>query len=192
VALWHGQQHVEVKQFCCGYCGANVASERGWEKRTGDSVGAPRTGLLRVCPNCLKPTFFDHDGSQTPGARHGSDVPSLPAAVAHLYDEARNCMRVSAFTCSVLASRKLLMNLAVTEGAALNLNFFEYVEFLAQGGHVPPKAKSWIDHIRRSGNEATHEIAAKSKDEAELLLDFVEMLLQFVYGFPSRVPTKGP
>jgi hypothetical protein len=48
-----------------------------------------------------------------------------------------------------------------------------------------------VDHIRRKGNEATHEIALMSQQDAEELVGFSEMLLKFVYEFPNRVP-KAP
>jgi hypothetical protein len=55
-------------------------------------------------------------------------------------------------------------------------------------GYVPPDGKGWVDHIRKKGNEATHEIALMTAADAEELISFVEMLLKFVYEFPARVP----
>ena len=98
-------------------------------------------------------------------------------------------MKVSAFTSAVLACRKLLMNIAVAEGADEGKRFIEYVEYLADNGYVPPGGKGWVDHIRTQGNEATHEIAMKTEDEAKDLISFVEMLLKFIYEFPARVPS---
>ena len=50
------------------------------------------------------------------------------------------------------------MNLAVSQGADQNLKFIEYVDYLACNGFVPPNGRGWVDHIRKKGNEATHEI----------------------------------
>ena len=80
------------------------------------------------------------------------------------------------------------MNMAVAQGAKTGLAFIDYVQFLADNGYVPPKGKGWVDHIRKKGNEATHEISAMSKADAEELLSFSEMLLKFIYEFPSKVP----
>ena len=80
------------------------------------------------------------------------------------------------------------MNIAVNEGADPGLSFFKYVDYLATQGYVPPNGRGWVDHIRRKGNEATHEIALMSRDDAEELITFVEMLLKFIYEFPARVP----
>ena len=80
------------------------------------------------------------------------------------------------------------MNIAVTQGADEGKNFFHYVEFLAENGFVPPNGRGWVDHIRKRGNEATHEIEIMPKEVAEELIAFIEMLLKFIYEFPAKVP----
>jgi hypothetical protein len=109
-----------------------------------------------------------------------------------LYEEARRSCSINAYTGSVLCCRKLLMNIAVSNGAQEGLKFIEYVEYLADKGFVPPNGKTWVDHIRKKGNEATHEIALMDKGAAEDLIAFSEMLLKFIYEFPSRVPQPKP
>jgi hypothetical protein len=81
------------------------------------------------------------------------------------------------------------MNIAVAQGATEGLKFIEYVNHLADKGYIPPNGRGWVDHIRKKGNEATHEIALMTQADAEELLAFTEMLLKFVYEFPSRVPS---
>jgi len=80
------------------------------------------------------------------------------------------------------------MNIAVTQGAEEGKSFFHYVEYLANNGFVPPNGKGWVDHIRKRGNEATHEIEIMSKEISEELISFIEMLLKFIYEFPAKVP----
>ena len=82
----------------------------------------------------------------------------------------------------------MLMNIAVEQGAKEGLKLIEYVEYLAKNGFIPPNGKTWVDHIRRKGNEATHEISLMNQADAEELVAFVEMLLKFIYEFPARVP----
>lgn len=84
------------------------------------------------------------------------------------------------------------MNIAVAQGAAPGNTFISYVEHLANSGYVPPNGKGWVDHIRKKGNEATHEIALMSQVDASELLAFAEMLLKFIYEFPNRVPKASP
>lgn len=71
------------------------------------------------------------------------------------------------------------------------MRFIEYVEFLSDNHYVPPKGKDWVDHIRQKGNEATHEIKLMGEQDAKDLLNFIEMLLRFIYDFPSRI-SKPP
>lgn len=83
------------------------------------------------------------------------------------------------------------MNIAVSKGATQGQQFISYVEFLAQKGFVPPGSEVWIDHIRRKGNEATHEISIMSRTDAEDLLNFVEILLRIIFEFPAIAASKA-
>jgi len=107
--------------------------------------------------------------------------------VENLYEEARNCMKVSAYTAAVMCCRKLLMNVAVSEGADEGKTFAYYVTYLADEGHIPLKAEAWVDHIRDKGNEANHEIQIMSREDAERLVRFSEMLLRIMYEYPAEV-----
>ena len=49
--------------------------------------------------------------------------------------------------------------------------------------------RSRVD-IRDKGNEANHQILLMTQQDAEELIDFVEMLIKFIYEFPNRVPKK--
>jgi hypothetical protein len=124
---------------------------------------------------------------QYPGAKIGRDINTLPKEVRELYDEARSSFSVNAFTASVLCSRKLLMNIAVNQGAEVKKTFQSYVDYLVNNHYTPPNSKPWVDYIRKVGNIATHEIPSISKDDAEKLLDFVEMILLFIYEYPIKI-----
>jgi hypothetical protein len=102
-------------------------------------------------------------------------------------------MTVNSLTSVVLTCRKLLMHIAVEKGAPTGKSFLEYVEYLADKGFVPPDGKGWVDHIRKKGNEANHEIKIMSSDDASDLIAFSEMLLKFVYEFPAKIkPAAAP
>ena len=180
---WQSVNNIGSKSFTCGFCGNVVASASGYFD--------DRATFLRIyiCPHCNQPTYFNGEG-QFPGVAPGSEVQNLPDDIDHLYKEARNCISVSAYSSSVLACRKLLMNIAVSQGADEGKRFIEYVEYLAENGFVPPNGRGWVDHIRKKGNEATHEIVVMSKRDAEDLITFSEMLLKFIFEFPARVPSE--
>jgi hypothetical protein len=116
--------------------------------------------------------------------------------VSELYDEARACMSVRAYTSVALACRKLLMNTAVTKGAKENQSFTTYVDYLFNKGFIPPDAQPWVDHIRSTGNDATHEIPQIIEADASELIAMTETLLRLVYELPAlmnaRVMSSAP
>ena len=182
---WSNLQGVHPKKFVCGFCGNLVASAQGFFTNSSPQA------FLFICPNCGSPSFFGPKG-QLPGVAPGNDVGHLPSAIEALYREARQCVAVGSHTSAVLASRKLLMHVAVAQGAKEGETFLTYVNYLADKGFVPPNGRGWVDHIRSKGNEANHEIRLMSQPDAEELISFLEMLLKFIYEFPNRVPVKKP
>lgn len=184
---WSSAGGLEPRSYVCGHCSNPIASEKGY---FADEHGMRRS-FIYICHKCSNPTYFDNAGNQCPGAVFGQEVKHLPVdEVQSLYSEARKCMTVNAYTGAVLCSRKLLMNIAVSKGAAEGLSFLEYVDHLASKGYVPPDGKEWVDHIRTKGNEATHQIKIMKKEDAEDLITFVEALLKFIYEYPGIIAER--
>lgn len=176
-----------ARRFVCGYCGVDTASERGWVTQAGPGVE------IRICPLCNRPSFFEGEQLQVPGSAPGASVERLPPDVQAVFEEARRCLAASAPTAAVLVLRKLLMHLAVDQGADEGGSFFDYIDYLANKGFVPPHGRGWVDHIRTKGNEANHQIVQMRPLDGEELLTFAEMLLRFIYEFPGRIPpAAGP
>ena len=172
--------------YRCGYCGKEVGSAHGFLAKV---AGSRVRDSIYVCPRCQQPMYFDSDDFQVLGVPYGDDVEAVPDDIASLYAEARRACSTSAYTAAVLTCRKILMNIAVAQGAEEGLSFMAYVEYLSAQGYVPPGGEGWVDHIRRKGNDANHEIQLMRRADAEELISFTEMLLKFIYEFPSRVPT---
>lgn len=171
----------------CGYCGNQVAGNIGYTRdRTRDDGR-----IIFICPHCENPTAFIPNSfgglEQVPGSTIGNDVQFLPEDIEKLYGEARRCIQYTAYTAAALLMRKLVMHLAVAQGAQENQKFIQYINYLDENNWIPPNGKSWVDSIRKKGNEATHEIVFTSESEAVQLLGFVEMLLKFMYEFPGRI-----
>src|SRR5262249_1160365 len=133
-------------------------------------------------------TFLGPDNFQSPSPALGKSVEHVPGSLNALYEEARRSTSENCYTGAVLLCRKILMHIAVEVGAPEGLNFIEYVKYLSDQGYVPPNGKQWVDHIRKKGNEANHEITLMSQSDAQELLVFIEMLLKFIYEFPNMVP----
>lgn len=184
---WHSPQALQVKAYTCGHCGNKVSSDRGLCLSFHKDGSGVQVGGVFICPNCKCSTFFTPDGDQIPGPIVGSPIKHVPENVNVLYDEARKTLSNNCNTACVMICRKILMNIAVAEGAADNLKFIEYVEYLSTQGYIPPNGKEWVNYIRKRGNEANHEIVIMAKSDANKLLHFIEMLLKFVYEFPQTV-----
>jgi DNA-directed RNA polymerase subunit RPC12/RpoP len=177
---WRHAEAVQNVAYTCAFCGNQVGALKQYER-------PETTDRVYICATCQAPTVR-WEGTLYPSPPFGRTVQGLPPDVAALYGEARGCMSVPAHTGAVLLCRKILMHVAVEAGAKAGLRFIDYVEYLSDQHYVPPNAKGWVDHIREKGNEATHEIVLMSKEEAEQLISFTEVLLQLMYELPQRVP----
>lgn len=187
---WRSLQDLPNQSFTCGFCSTSVSSVKGYKLgQNGDGSGS-QVGSSYICPNCGGPTFFSPLRGRYPSPALGNQVKHVPPDLDALYEEARRCSSQNCFTGAVLLCRKMLMNIAVQQGATEGLKFIEYVSYLADKGFVPPNGKHWVDHIRKKGNEATHEIAIMVEQDAKDLISFIEMLLRFIYEFPSMIPAQ--
>ena len=187
---WHRQYEIQSQKYRCGYCGSEVAGDRGY--RSGDG-----TSFIAICPGCDKPTYLGYlrgeRVSQSPAPGFGRSVEHLPDVVRRLYDEARQCAKVSSYTAAVMVCRKLLMHIAVEEGADEDKNFKYYVNWLEENHYVPPNGKDVVEYIREKGNEANHEIVPMEKEDAEALIGFLELFMRFIYEVPRLSPkTQEP
>jgi len=179
--VWRNLTQLPPIKYICGFCGNSVASVNGF-------YDPENIRFIYECPYCNQPTYLSESKMQVPGVPPGAEVANVPKLLDSLYKEARNCVAIGSYTAAVLVCRKMLMNIAVEQGAEVDKPFILYVDFLADHGYIPPKGRGWVDHIRTKGNEATHEIALMSQADAEELISFIEMLLKFIYEFPARIP----
>lgn len=176
-------QTIEPLTYDCGYCGVLVGSDRGWR----DKVNA---NMIYVCPHCSRPTYYNRIyRQQVPGPLLGREVRHLPPAVAAAYDEARACASINAHTAVGMLCRKLLMHVAVEQGAKPGKPFTAYIDFLDKSGWISPNGRQWVDWIREHGNRATHEMETASAEDAFRSLTFTEALLRTVYELPGDLPS---
>lgn len=190
IGSWQNTESSNGFSYLCGHCGNNAGpSEKYYIKYLPEGSIYNKVGAeIFICPTCNFPTFFDEAGDmQIRGPKIGESIDFLPHNVEDLYEEARACVSVNANTSTVLSCRKLLMNIAVNKGAEEGKSFQHYVNYLKDKNYIPPGSEDWVDHIRRKGNEATHEIPSTSRDDAVELLDFTGMLLKFVYEMPGKM-----
>lgn len=187
---WFKIQDLPTEQYTCGYCSDKVASGKGYKIGGRSDGSAAMIGAIYICPSCHGPTFVTPDDKHFPDAPYGNPVLHVPNELNLLYEEARKCTSSNYYTGSVLLCRKMLMHIAVGQGADKDKAFLYYVTYLYDKHFIPPNGKHWVDHIRQKGNEANHEIRLMSQKDAHDLLIFIEMLLKFIYEFPQMVPAS--
>lgn len=183
---WEQVKELSSKDYKCGYCGTSISSAKGYHANKRVSGQVQIVGRIYICHKCLKPSFFDDKGNQTPGPIIGASVKHIPDPnIEAMINEAKACYSINAFTSSVMCCRKLLMNISVAQGAKEGKGFVDYVDYLNDNNYIPPNGKEWVDSIRKLGNEANHQIEFKTKKEASRILNFTEMLLRFIYELPG-------
>ena len=188
-SAWQNLSTIEEFSYTCGYCGMKTGVNVGYQ------VGK-KTHRIYICGGCKRPSFFEVDRDygevfQTPAPAYGDDLQNLSQEIEQLYNQARRCIQAGAYTGCILICRKILMHVAVEEGAKPGESFLSYVTYLETNNYITPKAKGWVDYIREKGNQENHEVGLSSLEDATLLIDFTSMLLRNVYDFPARVP-KSP
>jgi len=180
---WKDVSSIPKTTFCCGFCGNQVGSDRGY---VGVTMGSNMRHYVVICPGCDLPSFFRESKQISPRPKPGRNIRDISdKAVKCLYEEARNCLQAGAYTAAVLVCRKILMNLGHSYGVKEGKSFVAYVNYLESNHYTPPNGKAWVDKIRQKGNEATHEIPQITYEDAIAILALVEMLLTFNFEGPA-------
>ncbi len=163
--------------YKCGYCNhENSGRVVGYYP----SNSAEKTKWL-LCVNCGQGSVLTPRGILYPSSKFGSNVEGLPKIVERVYDEARNCYSIGAYTSCELICRKILMNVSVEKGAEENKTFVHYLDFLKDKGYITNAMKDWVAIIRKNGGQSTHHIEEPEKDRAESTLTLTEQLLKIIY-----------
>jgi hypothetical protein len=177
---WNGPTNVHGSPFVCGNCGADAAPHAGFRNSVSQAI-------IAICPRCHHPTMIIEGRIQIPGAPMGRPVDELPENVERFYSEARRCGTVDAWDAVALLCRTLLMHVAVDKKVAKLGDYFEAcVDALDNGGWITVGGKPWVDSVRKIGNKAAHKADPVTKDEAAMILGFVELLLRTGYEAPAK------
>lgn len=179
---WTSVGIIGSTSFICGYCNHNVASNLGYRYTNGSLT----LGYIRICPHCNKPVYFDLEKETvTPSPSYGDVIQKIPKNIIPIYDEARASFSIRSYTSCVMLCRKIIMNIAVDQGAKEDQSFKFYVDYLDENNFIGKNSKVWVEKIRLKGNEATHEIKSIDELEAKDIIDFTIMLLRIIYEFAT-------
>jgi hypothetical protein len=179
---WKGPIGIRGAAFTCAHCEATAAPHVGFTL----SVSKAQ---IAICPRCTYPTLLLPDRTgQIPAAPLGRALTGLPANVKRFYDEARRTATVEAWDGVALLCRTLLLHVAVEAASApQRASFEEAVDALQNGGWIPPTGRPWVDQVRAVGNKAAHKADPVTRDEATMIMRFVELLLANVYEAPAML-----
>lgn len=181
--IWTNLDILPSKSFICWYCNKDISSQKGYMSSDKNSI--------YICHNCKRPNIFDLNGDAIIKPLYGKEIKNLPDNIKSVYEEARKCMQVGAYTGATMLLRKILMNISVEEGAEEGGSFKSYVEYLYNNGIVHKKQKDLIDKVKNIGNKANHEIEPISEVNAEYIFKLVEHLLLNNYEFVNQQLENG-
>lgn len=178
---WMHPRGIAARRLDCWNCSTHVSSDRGF-----CTSNAPNSASIYICPGCNAPNCFDDLKRPIINPLIGKDVEKLPDNIQAVYDEIRKTLVAECFTASIMLMRKLIMNIAVDNGAKEGQKYFWYVNYLYDKNFIPVKTKRMLDKIRNFGNEANHEIEKKERNDAEYFLKFIEILLITSYEYADQ------
>lgn len=189
-AKWKNTSKIESTPFICWNCGKNIATDEGYIALYKDKYGGiNEKPMIYICHQCSAPSIVDNERHMILCPLPGKEIKKLPEEINCVYNEARTCMSVGAYTAAVMLFRKIIMNMAVAEGAKEGDKFINYVNYLCDNGFVHKRQTKQADEIRTMGNEANHKIECRTKEEAESMLKFIEFLLLNNYEFADEDAT---
>ena len=171
--------------LCCPYC--NVKVRASSDTRIFDaSTGSIKYHIFK-CPECCMPITIGLDGKIIPPSQFlpFEDIPFTPAKIEKMYAECRKCYSNECFYAVIMVARTMIMHIAADFGAATNLKFIEYIDYLENEGYIAKHSRPWVDKIRKLGNQYIHELDEATKEEADLAITFIMYLLINVYKLPA-------
>ena len=174
--MWNQVRHIGSREYICYFCNKTVASSVGYD----GSVG-----YIHICPHCNRPTYFYGGRIQVPKPLPLSPVTGVEDNVRDLFEEARKCISTESYTAVAMLCRKLLMNIAVDQGAKKNKKFQEYVEYIQEENLVSKNAKELLTEIKDIGNDANHEISQVSEEQANQIIKFINEVIRQIYRVKS-------
>lgn len=98
-----------------------------------------------------------------------------------LFEEFSNCFTLGLNSAFTLLARKILMHIAVSEGADKNKSFKYYAEYINSENLLGKKWDKHIVAIEELGNSENHEIKIASTEELKLVKAIIIKLLENIY-----------
>lgn len=180
-----------ISANCC-HCGNKVAMiirERHYRANEfGIKIFSSPSFYTGYCPECGHPLIKDVERDITiPTPRFFDEIKYVPESVDKLYNEIRDAYSAGAYTCCVIAGRTLLANIAVEQGAKENQGFVYYVDYLVENFLPKSNSRSWVDKVRKLGNDSAHKYVIAEQEIAKMSIKFLVAILKNVYEYPNSI-----
>ena len=136
-------------------------------------------------PGEFRPLKF-HPRSKVP------EVPEhLPENVREYYLEAVETMKTQPNAAGAMFRKTLDVGLkAIAPDARGTL--YSRIEALAEAGTITKELAEWSHHIRVEGNDASHEEEPFTRDQAEQLHRFTELVMMYLFTLPGMLGEWRP
>lgn len=180
----------------CGRAQFLVIAAHG--TKLGTSAARPTEELAYLrCAKC-RAGIVVNNGVVAPAAMPFRAIRGLEASVAEAWTEVRAVLAVRAWTAGVMLCRKIILHVAVAnelpakDKAGRAPSFDQAVKHLVTAGLITPPMKPWVDHIRKVGNGANHELDPITPESAGRVATFTEQLLILAYEMPAVMQEALP
>lgn len=148
-----------------------------------------------LCSSCRQPSVLV-DGVIQPSSRPLRTPKGLPTTDRAIWEEARSCLGVHAYSATVMLCRKLLLHVAVEKGLPPKNkqnrapSYMDAVRHLESSGVITADMREWVDQIKSIGNDANHELTPIAESQANDVATFTEQLL--ILAYEMRALRAGP
>ena len=122
---------------------------------------------------------------------------ALPDSIRKDFMELQLILKQRLAPALVISGCRTILEIAVKELGGEGKKLFDRIEDLKSKAIINGVLAEWAHIIRDDGNSATHE-ARGTQQEAEELVEFTKLFLQYTFEFPARVkvsresfPLKG-
>lgn len=113
---------------------------------------------------------------------------SVPPASSRAFAEGAACLADGRYTAAIAMFRRAVdvgLKEFPSEIDAWKLE--KRIDKLADAGLITKDLRAWAHKIRLEGNEAVHELDEPTREQAEELALFTELLLTYLFTLPERV-----
>jgi hypothetical protein len=125
-----------------------------------------------------------------PKPREPSSPPFVPENIDGYFLQAYKAVDDDSYDASAMMSRKVLEVAVKTIDPSGTGKLYKRIEKLEEKGLITKEMKDWAHIVRDEGNDAVHEEAPFSEEQARELLSFVEMFLYYTFSMPAMVEKK--